>query len=119
MPFDPLPPCMPLLPYRLEWLHNPAGAIVKKEPKWSESPAHLKEPQSPEVKHKVKPEQWPEGEYDKVVLAEKMELQQAYKNVCDQHEELQLAYKELKEKMEHISGSQSESSEDTKAMGKM
>ena len=105
VPRDPFPPCMPLLPYRLEWLHNPAGAIVKKEAKWSESPAHLKDPQSPEVKHKV-------------VLAEKMrELQQAYKNVCDQHEELQLAY--LREKMEHISGSQSESSEDMKAMGKM
>ena len=100
-------------------LHNPAGigAIVKKEAKRSESPSHLKdEPHSPEVKHKVKPEQLLEGargyeEVKGVVPAEKMrQLQLA-------HKELRAQYEELKEKMEYIISNQSETAEDTKAIG--
>ena len=87
---------------------------MKREPKKSESPPHLKEePQSPEVKSKMKTEERGYKKVEEVVPAEKMrQLQLAYELLYEQHEE-------LKEKMEYIIGSQSESLKDTKAIGKM
>ena len=87
------------------------GVIVKKEPKKSEFPPHLKEePHSPEVKPKMTTEERGYEKVEEVVPAEKMrQLQLAYKQLSYKHEQ-------LKEKMEYIIGSQSEFSE---AIGKI